>query len=266
MGHDAKNRSGAPIRVVDDAVTPPRLPGEVVVRDDIEDLGTALGAEMLVHANNCVRTFGDFHMALSGGSTPMPFYRRLMMDPLFRSFPWGRTHLWMVDERRVPFEDERSNFGHISELLVEHSDIPKGNVHPMRAMDADGDAAYEREVRETLAWREKGQDRLDFALLGLGSDGHTASLFPRSGALRERERLVVRNAGPTVVPPERVTLTYPLINASRYIAFLVTGEGKREMIARIARKSDAVEDIPALGVQPLAGVLKWFLDKDACPR
>jgi len=238
-----------------------------VIREDIEDLGTTLGAELLIHAGNCVRTFGDFHLALSGGSTPLPFYHRLMVDPMFRSFPWERTHLWIVDERRVPFEDDRSNFRHIQEILVEHSDIPKQNVHPILATRDDADTHYESVLRETLAWREKGQDRLDFALLGLGPDGHTASLFPHSPAVTERSRLVRINAGPTVTPPDRVTMTYPLLNATRFVAFLATGAGKRDMLARIARKTDRVEDIPALGIAPIGGgILKWFLDHDACLR
>ena len=266
MTDEPEARARPPIPLEHATPEAPRLPGQVVVRHEIEDLGTTLGVELMMHANDCVRTFGDFHLALSGGSTPMPFYHRLMVDPMFRAFPWNRTHLWIVDERRVPFEDERSNFRHIAEILVDHSDIPKANVHPMRAMLDDADAAYERELRETLAWREKGQDRLDFALLGLGSDGHTASLFPHSPALEERDRLVVINAGPKVTPPDRVTMTYTLINATRFVAFLVTGAGKREMIARIAKGHDAPADIPALGVAPVGGVMKWFLDGEACPR
>jgi 6-phosphogluconolactonase len=261
---ESERNSVPPIPLEEGGVSAPRLPGQVVVREDIEDLGSALGAELLIHAHNCVRTFGDFHLALSGGSTPLPFYHRLMVDPMFRSFPWNRTHLWMVDERRVPLEDDRSNYRHIHEILVDHSDIPKANVHPMVAMREDADVVYEGELREVLAWREKGHDRLDFVLLGLGGDGHTASLFPRSPALAERERLVRINAGPTVTPPDRVTMTFPLINATRFVAFLVTGAGKREMVARIGRGRDTVEDVPALGVHPVGGVLKWFIDSDAC--
>ena len=263
---ERKPAAPPPIPLEADRFTAPSLPGQVVLREDIEELGNTLGAELFLHANNCVRSFGDFHLALSGGSTPLPFYERLMVDPMFRSFPWPRTHLWIVDERRVPFTDDRSNFRHIEECLVHHSDIPKENVHPMQAMRADADLEYEAELREALAWREKGQDRLDFALLGLGTDGHTASLFPHSPALAERERLVKINAGPKVTPPDRVTMTFPLLNATRFVAFLATGAGKRDMIARIARRIDRVEDIPALGIAPIGGVLKWFIDHEACPR
>jgi 6-phosphogluconolactonase len=250
--------------------TPPALPGQVVLRRDTEALFSILAADLLIHATNCVRTFGDFHLALSGGSTPMPFYRRLMVDPAYRSFPWERTHLWIVDERRVPVTDERSNYRAIAEYIVDHTDIPMQQAHPIAATEPDADVRYERELKETLAWREKGHDRLDYILLGMGADAHTASLFPRSPALSERERFVRINEGPTVTPPDRVTMTFPLINASRFIAILVTGEGKRETIGRVARGAEPIEDLPVRGVMPVGrddgtGTLRWYLDHAACP-
>lgn len=266
---------------------PPRLPGTVVVRPSVEEVTDALAADLLLHANNCVRTFGDFHLALSGGSTPVPLYRRLMIDPRYRDLPWTRTHLWIVDERRVSFEDDRSNFKLISELIGDHSGIPDNQVHPIYAMAEDADEQYERALRETLGWREPGHDRLDFVLLGIGDDGHTASLFPHSPALPARppqdtpgdaaaetdeddDRLVLINSGPTVTPPDRVTMTYRLINASRFVAVMVTGAGKRAMVERIAaaaagRSGDTYRDVPILGVRPVGGELRWYLDHAACP-
>ncbi|MBL0921447.1 MAG: 6-phosphogluconolactonase [Phycisphaerales bacterium] len=255
--------------------SPPRLPGDTIVRESADDLLDALAADLVVHAINCVGTFGSFHVALSGGSTPMPLYRRLMVDPNCRHLPWRQTHLWIVDERRVPFEDERSNFGQIRELIVDHSDIPELNVHPMPAMDEDADTRYERELVEVLGARGEGKDRLDFVLLGMGGDAHTASLFPGSPALKEQRRLVRINAGPKVTPPERVTMTYPLINASRFIAVLVTGASKRETLKKVAElgartdladagaRAAAAETLPILGVRPLAGEMRWYLDGEA---
>lgn len=265
--------------------SPPALPGRVTLRPTVDDLFDALSADLLIHALNCVRAFGDVHLALSGGSTPLPFYQRLMIDPDCRSFPWDRAHLWIVDERRVPFEDERSNFAQIRDILVEHSDIPRANVHPIRAMEDDADTAYESELVSVLGGRGPGKDRLDFTLLGMGADAHTASLFPRSPALQETRRLVRINAGPTVTPPDRVTMTFPLINASRFIVALVTGEGKRETITKVAEAYAAEPgaatravaasrplnlDLPILNVRPLsadsrAGELRWCLDHAACP-
>lgn len=248
-------------------ITPPHIPGgQVIVRPDDEELHAALAADLYMHALNCVQSFGDFHIALSGGSTPLPFYRRLMVDPAYRGFPWARTHLWIVDERRVPFEDDRCNYTHIAGYLLDHSGMRPDHAHPIDALAPDADVRYERELKETLAWREKGQDRLDFVLLGMGSDGHTASLFPRSPALKERQRLIAINAGPTVTPPDRVTMTYPLINSARLIAVLVTGASKRGTIAKLADARSTMDDMPILGIQPVGGALRWYLDAEACPK
>jgi 6-phosphogluconolactonase len=248
----------------------PALPGTVIVREGPDELVDAVAADLLFQAKGCVRTFGDFHLALSGGSTPEPLYRRLMYDPNYRDLPWKRTHLWIVDERRVPFDDDRSNFKMIRETIVAHSDIPSEQVHPIPAMHEGADAEYEAELKETLGWREKGHDRLDYALLGMGADGHTASIFPHSPALDAGGRLVMINAGPTVTPPDRVTMTLDLINASRFAAIMVTGARKRETIARVSaaakeRRRAAIADLPVLGVAPLAGELRWYLDRAVCP-
>jgi 6-phosphogluconolactonase len=262
----------------------PELPGEVIVRDTVDDLIDAIGADLCIHAHNCVRAFGSFHLALSGGSTPVPLYRRLMYDPNYRDLPWTKTHLWIVDERRVPFHDEKSNFKLINELIGDHSGIPAEQVHPIFALAPDADLEYERVLREELGWREKGQDRLDFVLLGMGSDGHTASLFPGSPALRDEltpgmdPRLVRINEGPGVTPPPRVTMTLRLINASRLIAVMVTGESKRPVLENVVGtwqrlraagypkpSAQEIETLPILGVSPIGGELRWFLDAAATP-
>lgn len=267
----------------------PALPGVVVLRADADQAIDAIAADILIQAHNCVRSFGDFHLALSGGSTPQPLYERLMIDPRFRDLPWTRTHLWLVDERRVPEDDDKSNFRMIRETIVDHSGIPSEQVHPMPAMDDDADVAYERTLREVLGWREKGHDRLDCTVLGMGTDGHTASLFPHSDALKLSLRssmftgssgpasagvpLVKINRGSHVTPPERVTLMLPFINASRMIAVLALGTAKRAMLTRIvdacARERtpgpSVIESLPILGVRPLAGELRWYIDNDACP-
>jgi 6-phosphogluconolactonase len=246
----------------------PVLPGTVVIRESADEVIDAIAADLFMHARNCVRTFGDFHLALSGGSTPEPLYRRLMYDPGFRELPWKRTHLWLVDERRVPLDDDLSNFKMIRETIVLHSDIPREQVHPINTDAAAPAVEYEAELRESLAWREKGHDRLDFVVLGMGEDAHTASLFPHSPALAVDDRLVTMNAGPTVTPPERVTMTYNMINASRFIAILVTGEKKRPAIERVVARNGGRagrEELPILGIVPLGGELRWYLDKAACP-
>lgn len=258
----------------------PRLPGTVVVKPELDELLDRMVADLVLHAIGCVRQLGDFHLALSGGSTPLPFYRRLMYDPAAREFPWQRTHLWIVDERRVSFDDDRSNFKAIDELIGQHSGIPRQQVHPMLALAPDADEQYERTLRQTLFWRERGHDRLDYVLLGMGTDAHTASLFPGSPALEASlddgaGRLVLINEGPKVTPPDRVTMTLPLINAARFVAMMVTGASKRGPVAGVAAAAGVggeagpsradVLRLPVLGVRPRAGELRWYLDAAACP-
>jgi 6-phosphogluconolactonase len=242
----------------------PPLPGQVVIARSVDELIDSLAADLVVHAENCVRQFGDFHLALSGGSTPQPLYERLMYDPNYRRLPWRRTHLWVVDERCVPFDDPRSNFRTIDETIVNHADIPREQVHPIFALSPTADVEYETALREALGWREKGQDRLDYVLLGMGADGHTASLFPHTEPLHENARLVRLNVYRPVDPAQRVTMTYPLLNSARFIAVMVTGAAKAAIIQRVARGSETFEDLPIKGVRPLNGELKWYLDAAAC--
>src|SRR5262245_59197569 len=219
-------------------VAPP-LPGQVILGENPDRVADLLAAEMVVQAKAAVRHFGDFQLALSGGTTPQLLYERLMYDPDFRQLPWQRTHLWLVDERCVPFDDARSNFRMINEIIVQHSDIPREQVHAIPAMSESADTEYEAQLREVLQWREPGEDRLDFVLLGMGPDGHTASLFPHHEALAEEKRLVRRVHALNAVPPQRVTMTYPLINAARVIAVLATGAGKAATLHRVAHGHDS---------------------------
>ena len=243
----------------------PALRGRVVARHGAEELYDAVASDLLVHSANCVREFGDFHLALSGGRTPFPLYERLMYDPRFRMLPWRRTHLWMVDERCVPLEDARSNFARLREVIVKHSDIPPEQVHPMLASLPEPGVRYERELREVLGWRPKGHDRLDFVLLGMGPDGHTASIFPGSPALHAPERLAMDVPAPTTAEPAvpRVTLTMRMINAARFVAPLVMGADKAPMLRRVADGA-APDEVPIAGVRPVAGELRWYLDAAAC--
>jgi 6-phosphogluconolactonase len=243
----------------------PALPGSVVARRTVDELHDAIAADLMVQALNCVREFGDFHLALSGGRTPFPLYELLMYDPRYRAIPWRRTHLWIVDERAVPFDSPDSNFGRIKEVIGDHSDIPPQQVHPMLAALPECADRYERELRETLGWRPKGHDRLDFVLLGMGADGHTASLFPGSPALDAADRLAVDVPAPTTAKPAvpRCTLTLRTLNASRFLAAFVMGADKAPALARIAAGA-APSEVPAAGLRPAAGELRWYLDPAAC--
>jgi len=245
------------------------LRGERVIAADADTLIDLLARDMAQFAHMRVRECGAFHLALSGGSTPQALYQHLMIDPRYRLFPWPQTHLWLVDDRCVAFDDERSNWRMIRELIVDHVDMPAEQVHPMPVLEDDGDAAYEAALRAALRAEGVG-GRLDFVLLGMGGDGHTASLFPHTAALDEAKRWVVFNDGETVAEPRpRMTMTYPLINSARRIAALITGDSKHAMVQAISLALDRddadVARLPITGVQPIYddATLVWYLDRAA---
>lgn len=269
-------------------MTPPglQLPGTIHVAATADELYDDLALALMAIAVESVAARGVFQLALSGGSTPEPFYMRLVTDPRFRAVPWRQTHAWMVDERRVAEDDPKSNFGMIRETLLDHVPIRKRQVHPMPVLTEDPATIYEKELAEAFELpppsapgpapgrgRVGGEassgplPRLDWVLLGMGDDGHTASLFPGSPALHERWRWIAVNDGPGVTPPPRVTMTYPLLNAARNLAVLVVGARKAITLQRIASQlrtgGPDPEHWPITGVQPDSGTLAWYLDAAA---
>jgi 6-phosphogluconolactonase len=241
----------------------PTLPGDVVLRRSLEETIDALLADLLMHAMSCARSFGDFHLALSADEELTPLYVSLMIDPRWRELPWKRTHLWMVADDRVALDDPRSGFRRLRELLVEHSDIPPAQVHPFITSRADADRLYEQELREALAWREKGHDRLDFALLHLAAEGR-APAPPAPDAAEQR--LVALDAPPAEQGPGRIGLTTDFLNATRFLAILAAGDDRRAAVAEVetdAQRERAV--LPVGALRPMAGALRWYLDFDACP-
>jgi 6-phosphogluconolactonase len=259
------------------------LNGFVHVADDADALFEALGDTVVSAAARAVEARGAFQLALSGGSTPEPFYIRLVTDPKFRTLPWADTHVWQVDERRVPDDDEKRNWKMLRESLLDHAGIPKANLHPMPVMEDDPAGLYEAQLCKHMTCDGKAADtdestngtlredlpRLDLVLLGMGDDAHTASLFPRSDALRVREKLVAVNDGEGVTPPARLTLTYPLLNAAREIAVLVMGENKHAALKKVAAQAAMgidTQTLPITGIDPEScggGDMTWFLDKAA---
>lgn len=243
------------------------LPGEVVVEAEVRSLVDRLSDEITARGILAARERGVFHLALSGGSSPRKLFQTLLIDPGARSLPWERTHVWQVDERCVGDEDERRNMRMIRAELLDHVPIPDDHVHSMPVLDECGDAAYERELIATIGEAEPtGVPRLDVALLGMGEDGHTASLFPHSPALRAAGDLAVFNDGETIAPPRpRMTMTYRLINAARHITPLVTGAAKRDALARVALADGFDPALPITGVNPAHedGKLAWRLDAEA---
>ena len=243
----------------------------------IDTLLDDLAHEFMADALDAVRARGAFHVALSGGSTPEPFYVRLVTDPRYRNIPWEETHVWLADERRVPPDHEKANILMIRETLTDVVPIPDGNIHAVPTHMADPADAYEAELRKyvrdtsgRVGTGDEDPPRLDLVLLGMGDDCHTASLFPGSAALRVRDQLVANSAGEGVTPPPRVTLTYPMINAARQVAVLVTGAKKAaplaDAVAAIRTGKRNIERMPITGVAPASGELILFVDDEAAAR
>ncbi len=242
------------------------LRGEQVVCATAEKCAARLAAALVEHLRQRLELFARVHVALSGGSSGSLLCAELARGTDLRESEWTRIHLWLVDERWVGDEDPRLNFGLIRDALAAHVPLPGANLHPMPVMQDDGAEHYERDLRDALAERRDASERcLDAVVLGMGADGHTASLFPGTPALDERERWIVLNDGEQVAPPRpRMTMTFPLLNHARFIALLVTGEGKQAALRRVAENPDDCRNLPVAGVIPAAGSrMVWFLDRAA---
>jgi 6-phosphogluconolactonase len=202
---------------------------------------------------------GIFAVCLSGGSTPRRLYEHLAAPPFRDTFPWSRTHLFWGDERFVPHDDASSNYRMVRQALLALIPIPEKNIHRIPTEGINPEAAasvYERELESFYGATRLDPARplFDVTLLGLGPDGHTASLFPGSAVLAERDRWVAAAVGPKL--DARITLTYPALESSRHVGFLVEGKDKRAIFDRL-RKGD--RDLPAAHLSP-AGELHVFGD------
>jgi len=203
---------------------------------------------------------GDFGVCLSGGSTPRRLYELLATPALASRFPWTRAYWFWGDERFVPHNDPESNYGVARDALLSHVSAPNDHVHPIVTEGLSPDqaaAAYEAALKEFYGADVLSPNRplFDVTFLGIGGDGHTASLFPGEQALKETRRWVV--AVSSAKYGERITLTYPVLDSSRNVAFLAAGQEKRQVVAR-AQSGDAT--IPAGLVRPV-GRLYWFTDR-----
>jgi 6-phosphogluconolactonase len=253
-------------------VSPPAalagLPGETTVCATADACAASLAAALGEHLRQRLAGLPSAHVALSGGSSGELLCARLAEADDIRPAEWPRIHLWMVDERQVADGDPRLNFRLLRDRLAPQVPLPAANLHPMPVMQARGDALYERELRAALDQRPDARERrLDAVMLGMGADGHTASLFPQTSALDERERWIVRNDGDRIAPPRpRLTMTYPVLNQARFIALLVTGAGKQAALRRVADRREDYRSLPVAGIAPAAGSrLVWYIDETAVP-
>lgn len=231
-------------------------------------LADAAAQRFVVAANAAIHERGAFSVALAGGSTPRLVYARLATEPLASSLDWSRVRILWGDERCVPPDHAASNFRMARDALLDHVPVPEANVLRIRGEDDPAEAAeaYERVLRTVLRTpsgppRTAPACRLDLVLLGLGSDGHTASLFP-GGASLHAAQWVAAEYVPTV-SMWRVTLTATIINAAAEIAFVVSGQAKASIVRNVLEGPDQPQDLPAQLIAPTDGRLCWFLDAPA---
>ncbi len=206
-----------------------------------------------------------FLWVLSGGSTPERLYRVLSEPHYVENFPWAQTFVFMGDERMVDEDDPAHNFMMARRVLLDQVPLPPANRYPIETyLPSAGDAAeeYGDRLRDFF---EGGDIVFDLVLLGLGDDGHTASLFPGKASLSATDPVVATEPGVLPPPVERVTLTFPVLNAARSVLFLVTGANKRDALSRLLAGGDAIET-PAVGVRPVSGSLTILADADAAKK
>jgi 6-phosphogluconolactonase len=252
--------------------------GEIVVLPDFAALAHEAARRFAAAAAAAVTRKGRFTAALAGGSTPAGLYRLLAQEPFREQVPWPETLLYLGDERCVPADDPRSNTRMIHETLLAGiaSSPPTLRVPPTELPPPEAAAAYARQLRRDFSLRGAGRPRFDLILLGVGDDGHTASLFPGMPALddpgpragtpgRGRRRLVVATEVPAYVRPHvpRITFTLPVLNAAEHVIFLASGTSKASAVAAVLGGSEPEHPLPARRVQAPQGRLTWLLDAAA---
>jgi 6-phosphogluconolactonase len=208
---------------------------------------------------------GRFTMALSGGGTPKPIYARLAAAEYRDRIAWEKVHIFFGDERCVPPDDPRSNFRMVREAWFDHSPIPAENIHRIHGEDDPALEALRYEGDIAGFYRSARFPAFDLILLGMGDNGHTASLFPGTAVLRETARWVVAQYV-EVMTTWRVTFTAPLINAARNVAFLAEGAGKAQMLWSVLEGPYQPDVWPAQLIQPKSGELHWLVDAAAATK
>lgn len=238
------------------------IPANVVVFDTTEQLALAAAERFVACTQQAIVDRGVGAVALAGGKTPQRVYELLATEHFKSRVQWSRVHLFFGDERAVPPDHPDSNYAMVKESLISRVPVPVENIH---RIIGEGDAnenalLYENQLKTFFSgatW-----PRFDLVLLGMGADGHTASLFPHSSTLRETSKWVVATKAERS-GHKRLTLTLPLINHSALVMFLVTGAEKAKTLAEVLHSEPGSYLLPAQAIQPVAGKLEWLLDTTA---
>lgn len=246
---------------------PPR--SSVYILPDAAALAAAAAERIVAAAEHAIDAGRDFVVALSGGSTPRATYELLAREPLTSRVDWSRVQVVWGDERCVPPSDAESNYRLARESLLDHVPIPAANVHRIHGEDdpVGAAASYEATLR-TLFRTSKGPPstargrNIDLALLGLGDNGHTASIFPQSAVVDEHSRWVMADYV-AAVSMWRVTLTSPILNAAAELLFLVSGSAKADVLKRVLEGPRVPRELPAQLIAPTRGRIQWLVDRAA---
>ena len=231
---------------------------EVFVFPTADDVAKAAAERMVAVLSDCL---GPAAVCLSGGATPQLLFKALSASPWRESIAWKRVHWFVGDERLVPMSSADSNMG-TAERLFLHALAPAQNIHRVRTDAARPGEIYEADLRQFRATLDGDAPLFECVILGVGQDGHTASLFPGSVVLSEKKRWVVDVPEPAVPPlVPRITLTPPCLGSTRNMMFLVTGHGKREIMRSVL----AGDDLPATRVSAAFGKTTWLIDQAASP-
>ena len=244
----------------------PIMPNIEILRNP-DALAERAAALILEAARESVAARGRFTVALTGGATPAKTYERLALASAGEA-EWDKWVVFLGDDRFVPPDDDRSNYGQAQRTLLSHVPIPAGLIYPIPVdVDTPKDAAalYAETLASVFGLPVNGPPPVfDLILLGMGDDGHTASLFPQMLTLNVTDRWVVSSPPGTLPPPvDRVTFTFPILNAAHCVLFLVSGEKKAVPVRDILEGGATREERPAAGVQPADGTLTWLLDESA---
>lgn len=237
---------------------------ETYIFNDSQELANKLSEYFKRTVEGKAKAGESLFVALSGGNTPRVFFERLSLPPYREEIQWKNIHFFWGDERCVPPDDMESNFKMANDALLFHIAIPDENIHRIMGENPPQSEVkrYEKEIWDYVPSGKNGLPQFDWIFLGMGKDGHTASLFPGAHTLLEKEAVCVVAEHPTS-GQRRISLTLPVINNARRVSFLITGDEKAQVIREILKKSPSSVNYPSAKVKPVGGILEWYMDKSA---
>ncbi|XP_071104916.1 GDH/6PGL endoplasmic bifunctional protein-like [Haliotis cracherodii] len=245
--------------------TPSSFLGNKLITTDPQRLAFRLAEDIAHSIKQTLKRSLSYHIAFSGGKSPIILFETLAQH--FADIPWRYVHIWQVDERCVPATDKDSNFGKIEEYLLKYIRLPYFNIHPMPvevtgklcSPNDEGLQLYQDMIKDQIS-----DKRFDYIVLGLGADGHTASLFPNNPSLSAIRQFTAFAYGPEdLFEIQRMTLTLPVINKAKQLSVFVTGEGKRQILKDLEDAEGSKDEYPILGVKPDIGNVTWYIDSEA---